>query len=200
MQCFKFKALSQRTEVLKNSFDEEEKMIRDKKHKISTSKKFTLIELLVVIAIIAVLAAILLPALNRARTTAKNISCLNNVKQLGKYFMSYGDDHDGYLPTRASNNSVLPNSLYFLTDFAEQYAGITGLHKKPTRKLTVFICPEDTEWKRSEFGTSYGSNQYMLGGISKCTICPSGRPVGKLSRFKNPSRTFMIQSSVVLSN
>ncbi len=67
------------------------------------SLNFTLIELLIVVAIIAILAGMLLPALNQARARGKAISCVSNLKQLGTAFAMYVDSNGGYYPTLGKN-------------------------------------------------------------------------------------------------
>ena len=70
------------------------------------NKKFTLIELLVVIAIIAILAAMLLPALQQARGRARSVGCSNNFVQLGKIHAFYVNDMNGFFPV--AQGSALP--------------------------------------------------------------------------------------------
>ena len=69
-----------------------------KKHKLFPTghQHFTLIELLVVIAIIAILAAMLMPALNRAREQGRLASCTTNLKQIGTALLMYTEDHKGH--------------------------------------------------------------------------------------------------------
>ncbi len=73
---------------------------------------FTLIELLVVIAIIALLMAILMPALQRVRKQAKAVICLSNLKQWGTIFAMYTEDNNGFFPNRTSGSGRWINVLY----------------------------------------------------------------------------------------
>ena len=87
-------------------------------------RSFTLIELLITIAIIAILAGMLLPALNKARAKAKSITCINNFKQCGFALQFYADLHNSLLPQQVKLSDKLPGwsaALAFDNLIARQY-------------------------------------------------------------------------------
>lgn len=109
----------------------------------SKKKRFTLIELLVVIAIISVLASILLPALNKAKGSAKKLLCLNNMKQLGVGIISYADSNNSYLPDAYLGRYGVQIWPYLASsDLTSSEKSLSTLTLANTRAVkSPFYCP-----------------------------------------------------------
>ena len=108
-----------------------------------TQSAFTLIELLVVIAIIAILAAMLLPALQRARSQAQTTQCKNHLFQLGRFMSMYADDNRDHYHFSADGNAV--NSYGTFTKTTKPFYTYVGRAasgtNEPVKGAEVFTCP-----------------------------------------------------------
>ena len=165
----------------------------------SGRKGFTLIELLVVIAIIAILAAMLLPALAKAKARAKAIQCVSNEKQIALGYLLYADDSNNYLPVAGQNTggaTVLPTEWYL--EISPYLARASTNNATINTAGTVVTCPSanlallyrmaSTASDPNTNGIGgYGHNYPYLGYYDGYVIPKYGRK--KLTDLTNPTDT-----------
>ena len=152
---------------------------------------FTLIELLVVIAIIAILASMLLPALNRARETALQSNCLNNIRQLSTAMALYVDTENGFYPSakNAAGNNDKTNywAIGLLPYLGRENTG------ESRKNADMFWCTNDRNLKIgkdqevlfSEKRISYGINYQHIPGNKAVKAVKSSSTIGLVEADTN---------------
>ena len=152
-------------------------------------RAFTLIELLVVIAIIAILAALLLPALARAKSKAQQITCTSNLKQVGLALVLYADDCNGYWPFASDTTQPDPN---IWTKELQPYMRLRG-NQTNGQENAVFICPStryDGSPSTADLSRTYGCTGTMLGSTGSGG--PTSTKARKANSMQNPTESLLV--------
>jgi prepilin-type N-terminal cleavage/methylation domain-containing protein len=175
-----------------------------------TLAAFTLIELLVVIAIIAILAALLLPALARAKAKATQTQCLSNLKQLNLLMKMYADDHQDKTPGRDSvvttgGEGQAEAIWWWYKELVVPYLGIKrqGFIDPPLPQGSndmVFHCPKDRGWADHGYKMPHYANyildygSYVYNGCDNAGNDPAKTTLlnARLSTVKHPTRTWLM--------
>ena len=163
---------------------------------------FSLIELLVVIAIIGILAAMLLPALQRSKENARRVQCLSNLRQIGVAFLLFADENDETFPWTSNWDNYGGAAGQ-----SDTYGGLTKPEQRPLNRYLgnprVFRCPSDrgdslvpefrTAWEMSgtSYRTQWGGHSFRIHRVTGDLGDRSKKPLTLATLSRGPSNKIL---------
>lgn len=166
----------------------------------SPRKAFTLIEILVVIAIMAILAALLLPAMGKLRSTARKTECASNLRQIFTAMTLYAQENNN---THMYGHDYVSNLDWFqksspLAPYAGGAETLQRISVCPENRASIIPYPQDRygQWVNNSYGYPYAYNYFVLPNVSGAKPKENGTSAIRQAKITRPSEVVMLTDSI----